>query len=1270
MDDWSGGWGTGLAPRSLGSGHPDRQGAPTATSAGLALRSWPSLPRSARHRETRPIQPWKRPGHGVFFPTVADRGSKFEALLRGLSGRDRVPALVEALGLKALVGDGAAEGDVAARAFAGGAALRGTGGSAGEGEGGGMGGVPREPGPSDGRLGTPDRFGLGGEPEVLGVAVVGERSGLLALLIELEGRPDAGTLDRLARRVRSRNPVRPYLFLFADRRYAWLALASHGLDGELRHLVVDRARPRRTDVEALEEMAAEPGEGGVALALRHARALDRSRVTRQFFGDFKAWRAQVAAAWSGIPETLVSEREQLALLLLCRLMFLYFLQRGGHLCGDERYLPRLHDRWRREPHPGSTFFRRVLQPLFFGALNTRPEARGPDAQALGGLPYLNGGLFERHAFERRFSELDLPDAVLAGVFDGLLERYRFTTLDRADAVAGTAPRRDARSEDAGGVDPEMLGRVFEGLMAPDRRGLTGTYYTPAPMVDRVVREALATYLTDRAGLAESDAYHLVHHGDARFVEPRVRKVLADELARVRVLDPACGSGAFLLGALSRLTRVRRALEGPQADLAEIRRQIVGRALHGVDVQEDAALLCALRLWLALAVESGGSSGVRPLPNLDRRIRQGDALLDPLDLGANPAPSFDTGWATARVSGVDRAVRQALRRIGPLSEQYVGAGPEERPALMRELTKAEAELARGWIAALERRIIAHAGELRSWAESRDLFGEPPAGAAQAERAWREAERRLAELRRVGNALEDSGALPFFSFGVHFADAVGQGFDLIVANPPWVRAHHWPAPSRALLRARFEVCRSPGWRRGAVLVGAPGAVGAQVDLSLLFVERAIRLLAPGGVLALVLPAKALRSLYGAGARRMLLRELDIAVLEDHSLDQRSIFRADAFASVLVARRRGDDTQRTVRQGDTSDTDTRSSPAPVRITLVRRGVDPLRFTLDADALPVLPGDSEAPWLLAPPAVQAVLRRMQAAGPPLGLLPGLRVHRGVVTGANDVLVVPEASAKLGGLAAIRAEGHDRARRTARSRGDVARYRALVESAALAPLVRGGGIRAWSYRTAGYVIWCHDSSSAAPVHPPPRMERYLARHATILRARTGWRPGLPDGALFRLSTATLQPKVAWHDLSDTLKAVALPGTARGVDGVERPLIPLNTVYFVPVAEPGQALRLAALFNALPVRTFARAVAERAKNARFRFLAWTIAVLPIPDGWDRGDAGHRLLTLSRAAHRQGAIPPETERELDRIVAGLYGLGPGDLDTLRGFDQWLRGVPST
>ncbi len=1134
--------------------------------------------------------------------------------------------------------------------------------------------------------------GGGGEGEagreVRYAAIVAERGGLTALLAELEAEPAPEGVAALTRRLAPRDP-RPRLFLFASPGYRRLAFASAGLEGEVRQLFVDRLRPRQTDLETLAEMAAREGEGGVALALRHARALDRTRVTRRFFADFRAARARVAGAWRGLARGDASARAQLALLFLSRLMFLYFLQRQGHLAGAPDYLPGLLRRWQRGDvrngggSPGTstptaaagrrdvhaTFFRSVLQPLFFGALNTRPEARDAEARALGPLPYLNGGLFERHGLERRHPHLDLPDAAVAAVFDELLERYRFTTREASQAAVDGA-------QDLG-IDPEMLGRVFEGLMAPERRGATGTFYTPARVVDRLVRESLAAGLGTRAALDPERAAAVVERGEVAGLTAHERARLAAALRELRVLDPACGSGAFLVGALSRLARIRTALAGPEVDVRALRREIVAKCLHGVDLQEDAALLCALRLWLALAagpsrgggaVAAGPSRGagaappagprtaaldpvVPPLPNLDRRIRQGDALLDPLDLlSAGPAGG---AW---RGAAVDGRVRAAVAAMRPLGERYLTADPAERPALRRGLAAAETELATAWTLAVEARLRARLRELRADALARDLFGGVPASARQAEAEAAVAARWMAEVEATRASLADKGALPFFSFGVHFAEGGTGGFDLILSNPPWVRARRWPAAVGRLVRTRYEVCRAPGWRPGAAAAGAPAAAGGQIDLALLFLERALGLLAPGGTLGMVLPAKALRSLYGAGGRRLLVRGTRLVAIEDHSLDQRSIFRADAFAATVVAVRAGADTG---RGGGALGAGGPTRVSAVRVTMVRRDVAPLRFAVSQDELPLVPGDVDAPWLLAPPEALAALRRMQAAGPPLTAGTGLRVRRGIVTGANDVLLVPHAEAKLGGLARIRALG-------ARNQAAPA-FQAMIEADALRPLVRGAGIEAWSYRAAGHLVWTHDDESAAPHPPPPRAARYLARHDAALRARSGWHPALPDGAVFRVTPDTLRPKVAWHDLSDTLKAVALPARVRGVDGRERPLIPLNTVYFIPVDDAATAQLLAAYMNSLPVRTFARAVAERAKDARFRFFAWCVAMIPLPDRWSRGPAAARLLALSAEAHRAGCLAPERAAELDRLVAASYRLEPEHVQALAHFDAWLRGV---
>src|SRR5690606_21033305 len=105
------------------------------------------------------------------------------------------------------------------------------------------------------------------------------------------------------------------------------------------------------------------------------------------------------------------------------------------------------------------------------------------------------------------------------------------------------------------------------------------------------------------------------------------------------------------------------------------------------------------------------------------------------------------------------------------------------------------------------------------------------------------------------------------------------------------------------------------------------------------------------------------------------------------------------------------------------------------------------------------------------------------------------------------------------------------------------------------------------------------------------------------------------------------------------------------------------------ALRLAALLNSLPVRTFARAIAERAKDARFRFQAWSVSLLPLPHTWAEDDIADELLQLSRHAHANAGLDHDATRRLDLIVASLYGLEADELAALHEFDSWLRGDPA-
>jgi hypothetical protein len=272
------------------------------------------------------------------------------------------------------------------------------------------------------------------------------------------------------------------------------------------------------------------------------------------------------------------------------------------------------------------------------------------------VPFLNGGLFEPHPLERRF-RADLGNELWRDAFDRLFERFHFTVVEG----------------DRHGIAPDMLGRVFEGVMAPDARRASGTYYTPSGLVGSVLDAALGALVAGRFRCSEAEAERRLAEGG-----PEVRRVLRG----ITLLDPAVGSGAFLLGALERLTTVA----GRSGGGAALRRRILERNLFGVDRNPTAVRLTELRLWLAVVASDPAErpESVQPLPNLDCLIRQGDSLFDPVGTGLRPPPSALAG-ELARIRG----------------RLVVASGPDKR-RLVHELAVLEAGVAERSLGELEDR----------------------------------------------------------------------------------------------------------------------------------------------------------------------------------------------------------------------------------------------------------------------------------------------------------------------------------------------------------------------------------------------------------------------------------------------------------------------------------------------------------------------------------------------------------------------------------------
>src|SRR6266550_4058372 len=386
----------------------------------------------------------------------------------------------------------------------------------------------------------------------------------------------------------------------------------------------------------------------------------------------------------------------------------------------------------------------------------------------------------------------------------------------------------------------MLGRVFEGVMDPAERRASGSYYTPASLVREIVRAGLAAILVHRFGLAPMAAERWLHHGDPPDARP--------DLRRVAVLDPAVGSGAFLLGALEELTQLRCA--AGERPTATVRRDVVAHSLFGVDLKLTAVRLAELRLWLALVADQDETDLARiaPLPNLDGHVRQGDALLDPLTLaralGAGAAATAVPSTAVERLT----VARRALFSL---------AGPAKRHAL-GELASAEGALARRLFASAIADLERRAAELVAAGKDRDLFGRRR-GLRPDERALlRRVRASRRELRAAARRHSREGGAPFFAFESHFADILARGgFDLVAGNPPWVRGERVPAQVRETLATRYAT-----WRPAR----EPGFAHLP-DLAVAFVERALELAAPGGAAALLVPAKLASSGYAEPLRRRL-------------------------------------------------------------------------------------------------------------------------------------------------------------------------------------------------------------------------------------------------------------------------------------------------------------------------------------------------------------------------------------------------------------------
>ena len=537
------------------------------------------------------------------------------------------------------------------------------------------------------------------------------------------------------------------------------------------------------------------------------------------------------------------------------------------------------------------YYQNVLLKLFFETLNTKVQDRNPltHEKVFEKIPYLNGGLFDESDEDKLFRDLDLDAWLLP--FVEILESYDFTVDESSSQYQQVA------------VDPEMLGRIFENLLASqneeteklaNQRKAFGAFYTPREIVDYMVIESIKAYLqtnweqnivsekskglnnpeqvgdifgnkkpqqlaieTRRYSLKEEDKAKIekvldplfTTNPDGGHLKKEDKALLLSFLERVKILDPACGSGAFPMGILHKLVELHEVL-GTVKSRYELKKDIMSHNIYGVDIMPMAIEIARLRAWLSLVLEEDykpadtkHNFNIKPLPNLDFKFVCANSLID---------------------SGYDNFVNEHVNKSGALTLQRLDGEIQKMQTLRDRFFNIydpqEKETAQDEFLDTRQRVTTEFESLRKNYKLGNFLDNV--------NKW--------------NPFDDSYASPFFSptwmFGIQ------DGFDMVIGNPPYVQIQKLNEEVKQELETqKYNVYSRTG------------------DLYQLFYEQGINFLRQNAILCLITSNTWLRTGYGEKQKAYLFKSCNPLFLIDFADYQ--VFEATVNTNILIIKKEND-------------------------------------------------------------------------------------------------------------------------------------------------------------------------------------------------------------------------------------------------------------------------------------------------------------------------------------------------------------------------------
>ncbi|HAB16480.1 MAG TPA: hypothetical protein DCE44_08520 [Verrucomicrobiales bacterium] len=643
----------------------------------------------------------------------------------------------------------------------------------------------------------------------------------------------------------------------------------------------------------------------------------------------------------------------------------------------------------KQPDTASSYYHAILQNLFFGTLNMPPENRAfrqkakragdydqnygitnlwryetdfrqpADWLALAArVPFLNGGLFDclddksgkkKDNFildgfsDRKDFGCDLPNDLFFGperIVDlskdygeedkrtarskkakvrGLIEilsRYKFTIEENTPLEEEIA------------LDPELLGKVFENLLASynedtrtTARKALGAFYTPREIVSYMVDEALKSYLTTQVPRCKGALEDLFSNkATLKEIKPDTREALIAAIGRVKILDPACGSGAFPMGALHRLVDLLQKLDSNNESwkrdrLAEARRYrqlleesgaakdevaacdariadieksfdtrfhaldfsrklyLIENSIYGVDIQPIATQIAKLRFFISLVVDQkvepkAPNLGVRPLPNLETRLVAADTLI-PIEKSENDLLTGELDKLRAELAAIRH---EHFNARSPAAKRKWRAADEAKRGEIADLLERNHALPKESARKLAAWDPYDQNEFARFFDSEWMFGLPIGKVRLQDKAPATLLGNFALINEVGGQTE---LTPIAS------REIDSGFDIVIGNPPYVRMEQIKHYKDAF--SASYACFNP-----------------RADLLVYFFEASIRLLREGGTFSFITSNKWFRAGYGEKLRVWLNQNTRVLQLIDFG--DAPVFTAIAYPSIAILQRVG--------------------------------------------------------------------------------------------------------------------------------------------------------------------------------------------------------------------------------------------------------------------------------------------------------------------------------------------------------------------------------